>query len=434
MATRDAAADGAASPAFAERIGIPPALTWGFAGLLLFMIGDGVESGYLSPFLTSNGVKESNVALLLTVYGVTVAISSWLSGALSDLFGPKRVMWLGLGIWAVFEVLFLLFGIAHVNYPIMLLTYGLRGFGYPLFAFGFLVWIAAVTPRERLGTAAGWFWFAFTGGLPTLGSAFASVTIPAIGEYATFWLSLGLVTTGGLIALLCVHEPTGAKRLTPPGEKPITILFSSVTIAWAEPKLAIGGVVRLINTTAEYGFLVFLPLFFTHEIGFSLAQWLRLLSVIFASNIIANLIFGVVGDRLGWRNTIIWFGGVGCAVTTLLLYYVPIAFKGNYPLALGVGVLYGFTLAGYVPLSALMPTLTPQHKGAAMSILNLGAGASTGLGPAIAGIFLGALGVKGVMWIFAGLYLASAVMAFFLTLPEETSQSEAGQSGAAAAD
>ena len=61
----------------------------------------------------------------------------------------------------------------------MLLTYALRGFGYPLFAYGFLVWITAATPAERLGTAVGWFWFAFTGGLPTLGSLLASFTVPA---------------------------------------------------------------------------------------------------------------------------------------------------------------------------------------------------------------------------------------------------------------
>jgi hypothetical protein len=34
-----------------ERMGIPPQLFWGFVGLLLFMIGDGGESGFLSPYL-----------------------------------------------------------------------------------------------------------------------------------------------------------------------------------------------------------------------------------------------------------------------------------------------------------------------------------------------------------------------------------------------
>ena len=40
-----------------------------------------------------------------------------------------------------------------------------------------------------------------------------------------------------------------------------------------------------------------------------------------------------------------------------------------------------------------------------MSMLNLGAGASTWVGPAIVGLFLAPLGVGGVMWIFAVLYL-----------------------------
>ncbi|WP_247615854.1 MFS transporter [Streptomyces sp. MK37H] len=79
--------------------------------------------------------------------------------------------------------------------------------------------------------------------------------------------------------------------------------------------------------------------------------------------------------------------------------------------------LFGATLAGYVPLSALMPSLAPRHKGQAMSALNLGAGASTFLGPAVVGLFLGPLGVQGVMWAFAVLYLASALMSAFLTLP-----------------
>ena len=62
-------------------------------------------------------------------------------------------------------------------------------------------------------------------------------------------------------------------------------------------------------------------------------------------------------------------------------------------------MLYGATLAGYVPLSALMPSLAPHNKGAAMSLLNLGAGASNWVGPAIVWLFLPRSGVGGVMWI-----------------------------------
>src|ERR1044071_9063243 len=105
-----------------DRIGIYPPLALGYVGLLLFMIGDGVEAGYLSKYLVDRGIaSEQNVALIFTVYGVTVAIASWLSGALSDLWGPRQVMAAGLAIWGVFEVGFLLLGIAPGNYAVILL-------------------------------------------------------------------------------------------------------------------------------------------------------------------------------------------------------------------------------------------------------------------------------------------------------------------------
>jgi polyol permease family len=402
-----------------DRVGIHPPLFWGFVGLLLFMIGDGVELGYLSLYLTDQGISRDRVALVFTAYGLTAAVAAWLSGALSDLWGPRRVMLVGLGVWAVFEVAFLLLGVAPKSYPLILLFYTLRGFGYPLFAFGFLVWVTAVTPPHRLGTAVGWFWFAFTGGLPTLGSFLASFTVPRIGEYATLWLSLGLVLVGGVVALVGVREPTGRRRLAPPGEDPILTLLSSLTIAWKRPKLAVGCVVRVINTAPQFGFMVFLPAFFVDVIGFPKDEWLRLLSLMFLSNIIWNLLFGVIGDRLGWRRTVALCGGLGSTVSTLALYYVPELFGANFPLAALAGVFYGATLAGYVPLTALMPSLAPEHKGAAMSILNLGAGASAWVGPALVGLFLPLYGVAGVMWIFAGLYLFSGILALFLTLPTE---------------
>jgi polyol permease family len=414
--------DGRGYTVFLDRLGIYPPLAWGFAGLLLFMVGDGVESGYLSPYLVEQGFDEQAVAWIFTAYGLTAAAAAWLSGALSDLWGPYRVMGAGLGFWTVFEVAFLLLGIAPKNYPLILLFYTLRGFGYPLFAFGFLVWVTAATPPPRMGTAVGWFWFAFTGGLPTLGSLFASYAVPWVGPYVTLWLSLLLVLAGGLIALGGVREPTGRRRLAPPQEKPIATLLSSVTIAWKEPKIAIGCLVRTINTAPEFGFLVFLPIYFTQTIGFELRQWLRLLSLIFLSNIIWNLLFGVIGDRFGWRWTVALCGGLGSALSTLLLYYVPHCFGANFSFAALAGILYGATLAGYVPLSALMPSLTPENKGAALSMLNLGAGASVWGGPALVALLLPRVGVAGVMWLFAALYLVSAILTLFLTHPAEDTQ------------
>ena len=414
---------------FLERFSFPRPLAWGYLGLLLFMMGDGVESGYLAHFLYDQGVSHEKIALMFTVYGALATIAARYSGALSDVWGPRLVMWLGLLAWTVFQVIFLGFSLPTGNFPTMLVSYGLRGFGYPLFAYGFLVLVTTATPAKRLGSAVGWFWFAFSAGLPTLGSLFASLLIPRVGQYVTFWCSLAMVIAGGFVALSGLPGKVRLSERSETENKRRGSLASGFTIAWEKPKTAIGCVVRMINTAPQFGFLVFLPTFFTTVVGLRLGQWLQVLSYMFLSNILANLLSGFVGDKLGWRRTVAYVGGLGCTVTTLLLYYVPSAHRGNFGLAVLVAVLYGATLAGYVPLSAIMPLLAPENKGAAISMLNLGAGASAMLGPAIVAVFIGPLGVEGVMWIFAGLYALSAVLALFLTLPENVEPGTLGWSG-----
>jgi polyol permease family len=407
-----------------ERIGMKPELSLGYLGLLFFMIGDGVEAGYLSPYLLSMKFPEGKIALIFTLYGITAAIASWLSGVLSDLFGPRLVMWAGLSIWITFEIPFLLLGIAHANFWMIALTYMLRGFGYPLFAFGFLVWITRITPHRYLGTAVGWFWCARTGGLPTLGSLVASWAIPHYGPYATLWGSSFLVLGGGLFALLGVRDNNGARRIPLGNAHPFAVLLSGVSIAWKEPKVGLGGIVATITTTSEFGFLVFLPIYYIHVVGFTLEQWLQILSVMFATNVVCNLAWGKIADRIGWRMTITFAGSCGCAVTTLGLYYVPHIWGANFILVTLAGMAYGAALAGFVPIAAIMATLAPNSRGAAMSIMNLGSGMSIWLGPAIAGVCLPLIGVAGTIWTFAVIYVVAAFVSFTLKIPAEVAGEE----------
>ena len=73
-----------------ERIGITKNLGWGFLGVMLFMMGDGIEAGWLSPFLVESGLTIQQSAAIFTVYGISIALASWFSGVCVDVFGPKR--------------------------------------------------------------------------------------------------------------------------------------------------------------------------------------------------------------------------------------------------------------------------------------------------------------------------------------------------------
>ncbi|GAA3310943.1 hypothetical protein GCM10020295_79350 [Streptomyces cinereospinus] len=399
-----------------DRVGIPPALSWGFLGLLIFMIGDGVESGYLSPYLLDEGVPKEQVALLFTVYGVTASIAAWFSGALSDLWGPRRVMMLGLGIWAALQVMFLV-AVPSGNVPLLMITYGLRGFGYPLFAYGFLVWVTAVTPKRRLGSAVGWFWFAFTGGLPTLGSLVASFTVPWVGPYPTLWGALALVLAGGLIALLLVREPTGRRRLVPAGERPWPRCSarspSSGAVPASAPARWSGPSTRRRSSASWSSCRCTSPTRSASRCSPGSSCCPRCSPRTSSSTCSSAWSATASAGSARSPGSAVWaVPSPRCCSTTAP---GPVATTTRSPWPWSACSARPSRATCRCPRSC--PRWPPEHKGQAMSALNLGAGASAFLGPAIVGLFLGPLGVQGVMWIFALLYLASAGLTVFLALP-----------------
>ncbi|MGV9797589.1 MFS transporter [Mycobacterium sp. NPDC003449] len=399
---------------FIDRLGMPPALALGFVGLLLFMIGDGVESNYLSPFLIhGQGYAESSTALTISLYGIFVTVGSWLAGTLSSILGPRRVMAIGAASWVLLEILFLVPGIALDTPWIAVSAYAVRGISYPFFAYAFLVWINLATPARQRGSSVGWFWFAFGAGLPTLGSLLASATIPVLGEYGTFWLATVLVIAGAALALFGVRDLTYAGPTGHDGA--VRELVKGVTILWRDPRVAAGAFVRLVNTAPNFALFVVAPLFFVDRIGFSQGTYLMIVTVVYTANIFANLFFGVLGDRFGWRRTVTWFGCVMCAVGVLLLYYVPLLVGPNVVLTMVCWAVFGIGLAGFVPLTALVPSMVPaDDRGSALAVYTLAAGLSSFVGPALVGLLGGVTHMGVLIWTFAALYVVAAAVTYVL--------------------
>ncbi|HEY4291135.1 MAG TPA: MFS transporter [Puia sp.] len=395
-----------------DKAGIPKQLAWGYLGILIFMMGDGVEQGWLSPYLIGRGLRIEESASLFTVYGVTIAISSWFSGVLTDAYGPRRTMLAGILLYILGTAGFVGLGLPALNFPAMLATYAVRGFGYPLFAYSFLVWIMYRSPQNKLSTAAGWFWFVFTGGLNVFGAWYSSWAIQRLGYLDTLWTSIFWVTLGAIFALGLNRDRFQTNGLDKAGK--LQELKKGFTIMREEPKVLLCGIVRVINTTSQFAFLVFMPVYMSTH-GIDTSRWLQMWGTIFTANILFNLIFGIVGDSIGWRRTVLWFGCVGCALSSLLFYYSPVLFADNFWAVMLSGCLWGALLAGFVPLSALTPSLVKADKGAAMAVLNLGAGLAVFVGPAIVGIFIGTVGSAGVIWILSGLYVLGAILTSFIS-------------------
>jgi polyol permease family len=295
------------------KAGIPGGMGWGYLGVLVFMMADGIEIGWLSPYLIDRGMSIQQSATLFTVYGVAIAISSWFSGVLAESFGPRKTMLMGSGLYILGTIGFVGYGVPELDYPVMLMAYAIRGFGYPLFAYSFLVWITYASPGQMLGRAVGWFWFVFTGGLNVLGAYYSTWAINSIGYINALWSAIFWIVLGTALALFLTRKEISDKVTKGSGTK-AEELAKGITIMKEEPKVLLGGIVRVINTTAQFAFPVFMPTYM-ESYGLDTTQWLQIWGTIFTSNIIFNLIFGFVGDKVGWRNTVMWFGGVGCAAS-----------------------------------------------------------------------------------------------------------------------
>ncbi|EEQ10804.1 Permease of the major facilitator superfamily [Yersinia mollaretii ATCC 43969] len=402
-----------------KRIGLPKKILLGYIGVLIFMAGEGLEQSWLSDFIIRRGLTVEESGLMFSVYGFAVAIAAWLSGVLAEMYTAKKVMAAGVVIFLIGSVLFLSLGLPSNNLSIMIPTYALRGLGYPLFSYGFLVWIAYEAPRAKLGSAVGIFWFVFTGGLSVLGVFYASIALPILGEIHTLWSGIVFVLIGAVIGLMLSKDSKVTVETDVPA-KTFAYLFKGVSIAFENYKIGLGGLVRTINLSFAFGMIVFLPTYLQDVIGFTRDQWLSIYAFMWTVNIGFNLLSGVISDRWGWTNTVMWFGCVGSAISILLLYYIPTHFgvEGYTYTLLAAGAL-GACFAGFVPLSAIMPSLAPNDKGAAMSVLNLGAGLCAFVGPLIVTLFITPLGIEGIIWLFSGLYIVAAVLMKFVTLPAE---------------
>src|SRR3954463_15851221 len=94
-----------------HKTGIPTSLLWGYVGILIFMMGDGMEQGWLSPYLLEHGMSMQQSATLFTVYGITIAVSSWFSGVLAESYGPKKTMLTGLLLYLIGTIGFVGYGL-----------------------------------------------------------------------------------------------------------------------------------------------------------------------------------------------------------------------------------------------------------------------------------------------------------------------------------
>ncbi|EBX5888661.1 cytochrome C biogenesis protein CcdA [Salmonella enterica subsp. enterica] len=405
-------------------LGMPLHLFWGYIAIAIFMTGDGIELAFLSKYMVVSGFTPDQAAIVFTVYGLTAAISSWFSGVLAELYGAKKLMIIGTVWWLVFQSLFLSLGLGHHNYNLMLLFYGLRGFAYPLFFYAFFFLVIQETPTHRLASAVGWIWSMFTIGYGIIASFLPSYTIPRIGFIATLWLSMIFVATGGGIAIFRLRTKNYKTAVFVPSSGKIREISKGLTLIFTNKDIFLALIIRIICNLSFFGLPVVMPLYFTSDkIGFTTSEWLSIWGICFMVQPVSNVLWGNIGDKIGWMRQMRWAGFIGCGTATLLFYYLPLFYPHSFLIGTLVAIFFALTVTSFVPMGAIFPIIAPDHQGAAISVQNFGGGLSNFMGPALAAVLLSHYGIKGVIITYAGLYFLAAGITYFIKIIQPVGKS-----------
>ncbi|KNC09889.1 cytochrome C biogenesis protein CcdA [Klebsiella sp. RIT-PI-d] len=400
-------------------LGLPLNLLWGYLAIAVFMTGDGFELAFLSHYITGLGFTPAEASFAFTLYGLAAALSAWISGVVAEIITPQKTMLIGFVMWAIFHVLFLVFGLGHANYALILLFYGIRGFAYPLFLYSFIVIIIHNVKSESASSALGWYWAVYSIGIGVAGSYIPSFTIPLMGELGTLWMALAFCVAGGLIAMVSlrnVKTPTRMHNLST--REKFAELSRAVTLLYTNKNILCSSIVRIINTLSLFGFAVIMPMMFVDRLGFTTSEWLQVWAVFFFTTIFSNIFWGVVSEKLGWMKVVRWFGCIGMALSSLAFYYIPLWAGHNFAMALIPAISLGIFVAAFVPMAAVFPALEPNHTGAAISVYNLSAGLSNFLAPAIAVVLLPWFDTLGVVIAYTALYIVAFIVCSFIDVEQ----------------
>ena len=325
-----------------ERLGVPRTLMLGFLAVAIFMTGDGFELTFLSKFMVDQGFTSSQASLLVTVYGLFAAFGGWSAGVLAEMFGARKVMMFGACWWIGVHLLFLGIAIPSHIYPLILCLYAMRGIGYPLFIYSFVVLMAQYISPSRLASATGFFWTCFSLGIGVFGAYLPSFIMPIVGEYKTFWFALPFSIVGTLMCFFFV------------------------------PKI------KVLCTTHNGGINIF-----------KTEEWMRIWGFVFVITLIFNTFWGWFMDRYGWVWPMRWFGCAALAVGSVAFYYIPQWFGANAVMMIIASIIVGIGTCAFSSLPPIMTLYAGEGKqGAALSAYNLAAGLTTFAGPGIATILL----------------------------------------------
>ncbi len=373
-------------------------------GIFSFISYNMVRMPALSLFAESLGASPERIGLIVSVSTLTGVLLKLPSGALSDIYGRRLLLKIGV----------VAFGLPPFLYPFitdldaLTALRFLHGLATAIFAPSALATVAELY-RERRGAALGTY-TACTQSGSLLGPFLGGYLIHAAG-FSTAFITSGIFGCIGMLLFYSLHLDVAVPQRK---EQGMTVVLSEMWKGFAavakNRKVLITSVTDAAKMIANGALMAFLPLYGISA-GLNPGEVGLLFTVQAGTSFFSKPIMGRVSDRVG-RQPLIILGLCICAGTFVCIPYVTL-----FPLLLLLSAGFGFGEAVVSSSSSALVADSSEFKrlGAGMGMQGTIMDIGHACGPLLAGLLIANLSYSTAFAIIAGIQLMAAGV-FWVTI------------------
>ena len=373
-------------------------------GVFCFISYNLVRMPVLSLFAESLGAGPERIGLIVSVSTITGVLLKLPSGALSDIYGRKMLLRIGV----------VAFGLPPFVYPFVSDLNALtalrfvHGLATAIFAPSALATVADLY-KERRGAALGTYTACTQSG--SLLGPFLGGWLAYTAGFPTAFLTAGVFGCIAILIFFSLHLDEPPPRVREKGLAPVMAEMGKGFLAVARNrKVLITSSTDAAKMIANGALMAFLPLYGL-SMGLNAGQVGLLFTVQAFTSFFSKPVMGRVSDRIG-RQPLIVLGLVICAMTFISMPHV-----GSFALLLVLSSGFGFGEAVVSSSSAALVADSSEFKrlGAGMGMQGTVMDIGHASGPLLAGLLIAHVSYQGAFAVIAGLQILAAI-AFWATM------------------
>ena len=373
-------------------------------GVFCFISYNLVRMPVLSLFAESLGAGPERIGLIVSVSTITGVLLKLPSGALSDIYGRKMLLRIGV----------VAFGVPPFIYPFISDLNALtalrfvHGLATAIFAPSALATVADLY-KERRGAAMGTY-TACTQSGSLLGPFLGGWLAHAAG-FPTAFVTAGIFGCVAILIFFSLHLDEPPPRVREKGLAPVLAEMGKGFLAVARNrKVLITSSTDAAKMVANGALMAFLPLYGL-SVGLNAGEVGLLFSVQAVTSFLSKPVMGRISDRVG-RQPLIVLGLVICAVTFISMPHVS-----SFAVMLLLSSGFGFGEAVVSSSSAALVADSSEFKrlGAGMGMQGTVMDIGHASGPLLAGFLIAHASYHEAFAVIAGLQILAAI-AFWATM------------------